>query len=446
MAGWKSKTREAAAGYGFLLPNFVGFLLFTSLPVVASLALSFCNWDLIGKIRFAGLRNFTELIGCHVDDEAVMIAKQGQAFRATRASEDGKRIYVEAVAESGAEYNPIYQYVEGWVDADTVRKLEHAAVVQADETLIHDGEKEIGRLRAGQVVEIRETENGRHAVNAYLLEKNVQGAIHVDHLRELDESAVTVTARVAPVTQRRIVPNDPDFWRYLWNTMFLMMGVPIGMALSLMLALLMNQKLRGIVIFRTVYFLPSVTTGVALYMLWRWIYNPDFGLLNATILAVARLLHIPIGAMPQWLSSVVLAKPALMLMSVWTRMGGPTMIIYLAGLQNIPPELYEAAEIDGASRWQKFWNVTWPMLSPTTFFLFVLGMIGGFQGGFEAAYVMTRGGPAGSTTTISYYIYNNAFVWFHMGYAAAIAWVLFVLVFIVTLINWNFGGKVVHYT
>jgi multiple sugar transport system permease protein len=126
-------------------------------------------------------------------------------------------------------------------------------------------------------------------------------------------------------------------------------------------------------------------------------------------------------------------------------MGGYNMVLYLAGLQGIDPELYEAAGIDGANKWQKFWNVTWPMLTPTTFFIFIMSMMGGFQGGFDAAYVMTGGGPAGSTTTIMYYIYNNAFQWFKMGYAAAIAWVLFILVFIVTLINWKVGGKLVHY-
>ncbi|MEW6356448.1 MAG: sugar ABC transporter permease [Planctomycetota bacterium] len=439
------KTRETLAGYGFLLPNFLGFLLFTSLPVLASLALSFCNWDLIGPIRFAGMRNFIDLIGCHAADETLVIAKQGQAFAVLREGDNAARLYVSAVAESGAEHSPTYERIEGWIAADALRPVKDAVVVRA-QTVLRDGGREIGAVHEGQVLAVKESDKERCVVETYLRGKIVAGTVDAAAVDCLRLPAVAVASRVAPVTQRRIVPNDPDFWKYLANTLFLMMGVPIGMALSLMLALLMNQKLRGILVFRTVYFLPSVTTGVALYMLWRWIYNPDFGLLNTAILTIARFFGIHIKDIPQWLASVRLAKPAIMFMSVWTSVGGPSMIVYLAGLQNIPPELYEAADIDGASRWQKFWNITWPMLSPTTFFLFALGMIGGFQGGFEAAYVMTRGGPAGSTTTISYYIYNNAFVWFHMGYAAAIAWALFVLVFIVTMINWNFGGKVVHYT
>jgi len=126
-------------------------------------------------------------------------------------------------------------------------------------------------------------------------------------------------------------------------------------------------------------------------------------------------------------------------------MGGYNMILYLAGIQGIPQELYEASAIDGASSWQKFQHITWPMLSPTTFFIFIMSVIAGFQGGFDAAFVMTGGGPAGATTTVSYYIYQNAYEWFHMGYAASIAWVLFLSVFIVTLMNWKYGGKVVHY-
>ena len=134
-----------------------------------------------------------------------------------------------------------------------------------------------------------------------------------------------------------------------------------------------------------------------------------------------------------------------MLMTLWATMGGTAMILYLAGLQGIPAELYEAAEIDGASTWARFRHVTWPMLAPTTFFIFVTSVIAGFQGGFDAAYIMTRGGPDGATTTLSYYIYNHAFHFSNMGYAAAIAVVLFVIVLIVTLLVWRFGGRKVEY-
>ena len=289
-----SRLRDILGSYLFLMPNFLGFLIFTSLPVLASFFLAFVDWDILTPPNWVGIQNFTRLM------------------------------------------------------------------------------------------------------------------------------------------------KDRLFWKYAGNTLFLMIGIPIGMFASLLLALVMNRKLKGITFYRTIYFLPSISAGVALCMLWRWIYNPDFGLLNSFLTKVG------IDG-PEWLSSTVWAKPALMIMGLWTSMGGYNMILYLAGLQGIDPGLYEAADIDGASERQKFWNITWPMLTPTTFFIFVMSVIGGFQGGFEAAYIMTGGGPAGATTTISFYIYNNAYRWFKMGYAASIAWFLFLIILIVTLFNWKYGGKVTHY-
>jgi multiple sugar transport system permease protein len=245
--------------------------------------------------------------------------------------------------------------------------------------------------------------------------------------------------------------RDREFWYYAYNTLFLMLGIPVNIMGSLLLAVVMNQKLRGIVVFRTMYFLPSIVAGVGTYLLWRWIYNADYGPINTMITNwFPRWLNDGIRRLgvdwpPQWLTSVTWAKPALMFMSFWTVVGGYNMVLYLAALQGVSPELYEAANIDGANAWQRFWAITWPMVSPTTFFVFTMSLIGGLQGGFEQAFVMTRGGPAGATTTLGYYIYNHAFAWNHMGYAAAIAWVLFAAVFAVTLANWRLGGKVVHY-
>ena len=144
---------------------------------------------------------------------------------------------------------------------------------------------------------------------------------------------------------------------------------------------------------------------------------------------------------PGWLTDYYWAKPAFIIIGLWGAMGGTNMLLYLAGLQNIPQELYEAAEVDGANRIQRFWHITVPMLAPTSFFIFVMSVIGGFQGGFDTAFLLTEGGPAGSTTTLSYYIYNHAFVWFNMGYAATISLTLFALVLLITLLNWRFGGK-----
>ena len=245
--------------------------------------------------------------------------------------------------------------------------------------------------------------------------------------------------------------HDQDFRRYAFNTVFLMLTIPVNILGSLLLAMVMNQKLRGIVVFRTIYFLPSIVMGVGTYLLWRWIYNPDYGLINPIITTwFPHWLNNGISRLgvewpPQWLASVTWAKPALMFMTFWTVVGGYNMILFLAALQGVSPELYEAADIDGANWWQKFWAITWPLVSPTTFFVFIMSVIGGLQGGFDQAFVMTRGGPAGATTTISYYIYNHAFAWNHMGYAAAMAWVLFSVVFAATLVYWRVGGRVVHY-
>ena len=296
----KTRWAESLAAYGFLLPNFAGFLVFTSLPVLASLCLSFVYWDLFSPPQFAGLDNFILLFG------------------------------------------------------------------------------------------------------------------------------------------------DPLFWKFCGNTVYLMMSIPLSMAGSLMLAVALNQKLKGIVFFRTVYFLPTICSGVAIFMLWRLLYNADFGLFNVTIAKIGEIFHLPLKG-PNWLTDENWAKPALILMGVWQSVGGYNMILYLAALQGVPRELYEAAEIDGASSWQKFWNVTWPQISPTTFFIATMSIIGGFQAGFDPAFVMTGGGPNGSTTTVIYYLFNNAFQWHQMGYAAAIAWVLFLIIFLITVFKWKVFGKTVYY-
>jgi multiple sugar transport system permease protein len=229
--------------------------------------------------------------------------------------------------------------------------------------------------------------------------------------------------------------NDPYFWKYLYNTIFLMLGIPLSMAASLFLAVLVNKRLKGVVLFRSLYYLPTMCSGIALLMVWRLMYHADIGVINTLLASVG-------VSGPDWLNSTAWAKPALVLMGVWTAAGGNNMIIYLAGLQNIPPQLYEAASVDGAGAWRQFWHITWPSLAPTTFFIFTMSIIGGFQGGFNAAYMMTGGGPAGSTTTLSYYIFNTAYSGrLLMGYGCAIAWVLFAMVFVVTLFNWRYGGR-----
>ncbi len=297
----KAQTKETIAAYGFLTPNLLGFLLFTSLPVMASLVLSFCKWDaLSGPPVFVGVDNFIQLF------------------------------------------------------------------------------------------------------------------------------------------------QDELFWKYSYNTVFMMLSIPLSMAGSLILALALNQKLKGIVVFRTLYFLPTICSGVAIYMLWKLIYNPDFGVLNMMIAKAGEMVGLTLKG-PYWLHDEAWSKPALIIMGVWQTVGGYNMVLYLAALQGVPRDFYDAAEVDGANSWHKFWAVTWPQISPTTFFIAIMSVIGGFQAGFDPAYVMTGGGPNGSTTTLIYYLYNSAFSWNQMGYAAAIAWVLFVIVFMFTILQWRFYGRTVHY-
>lgn len=299
--------REAAEAYGFLLPNLLWLLAFTTLPIIASFLLSFTTWDLIGERQWVGLANY-------------------------------------------------------------------------------------GRL----------------------------------------------------------LFDDDDFRTVLGNTVYYtIVSVPLGMTVSLVLALLLNQQLRGVVFFRTAFFAPVVTSTVAVALAFRLLYQPDFGLVNVALrnLGILGPLNALLTSMHKdpliWLGSKDWAMLGVILMSVWKGMGY-NMMIFLAGLQGIPQHLYEAAAIDGAGRWQRFRNITLPLLSPTTFFVLIISVIGSFQV-FDQAFIMTQGGPGDATTTLVYYIYNNAFQFFKMGYAAAVAWVLFAIVFVFTLLQVRLQNRWVHY-
>jgi len=297
-----ASTRDLRPALAFLLPNLLGFLLFTAGPLVISLYLCFNSWDVLRPPHWVGLGNFIRLMGFHATPQ-------------------------------------------GW--------------------------------RA----------------------------------------------------------SDPDFWKYLFNTFFLLLVLPLGIACSLVLAIILNQKLRFLAFYRLVYFLPSILYGVAIFYLWKYMLQPDYGLFNALL---AKVGLPPLG----WLEDPRMAKPALMLMMLWLTAGGSGMIVYLAALQTVPEELHEAARIDGAGRWQQFWHVTWPALAPATFFNLTMGLIWGLQSSFDVAYIMTDGGPVGSTTTLGYYLYLKAFRFFEMGYASAIAWIIFLITFLLTLVEWRRSGGV----
>ncbi len=226
----------------------------------------------------------------------------------------------------------------------------------------------------------------------------------------------------------------PSIWRTFYYALLL---VPLAMIGSLLAAVLLNQNLFGLTVWRTLYFLPTLTPLVAAALLWRWMLNPDVGLVNYLLAKVG------IDG-PGWLSSTTWAIPALVLIGLWGSVGGSRMIIFLAGLQDVPKELLEAAEIDGAGTWSKFRNVTLPLITPTVFFNLVLGIIFALRT-FETAFVATNGGPARATWFISLHIYQNAFVSFDMGYASALSWLFFVVLFVFTYIQFRTSASWVYY-
>jgi multiple sugar transport system permease protein len=228
------------------------------------------------------------------------------------------------------------------------------------------------------------------------------------------------------------------FWEVFRNTItFVGLAVPLSVCAALALALLVNTGLRGITVFRTAYFLPVVSSMIAVALVWSWIFNSQYGLLNY-------LLRALVGVQgPGWLDDTAWALPAMVIVTVWKGLGY-SMVIFLAGLQNIPRDLYNAATMDGAGAWKRFRHITLPLLSPTTFFVLVITVINAFQV-FEQTYVLTKGGPANSTVTLSYYVYQNAFQFFQMGKAAAAAYVLFAFLFALTLVQFRVQKRWVFY-
>lgn len=238
------------------------------------------------------------------------------------------------------------------------------------------------------------------------------------------------------INNYKILLADPLFWKSLRVTLvYSFAGLPLQLGLALLLAILVNGKHYVNYIYRAIFFLPSVSSGVATAILWRWMFNPEFGLINFGIRSVGL-------QAPPWLSSTEWALPAIIVMSLWGV--GSTMLIYLAGLQSIPEHLYESASIDGATLWTKFRFITLPMMSSTIFFTFIIGVIGSFQI-FTQVYVLTSGGPDNSTLFYVLYMYQRSFQAFKMGYASALAWVLFLLILVITLIQFKLAGRWVYY-
>jgi len=458
------------AAFAFLLPNFLGFLIFALLPVLLSFCMIFFNWSLKPAVKkdFVGLRNLVDLLG-------MQAIEPGNSFLLW--------LYVISVsAVCVALFGAL------WVNVKQQRGIKTGGAIFV---VIGLGTAILGLcLGAGQGVVISGIVCFVCGLAAVCREEGDWkfGAGWIPGVLLLVGS-VGLWLMHEPMWQS-YVPRDERFWQYLYNTIYLMLGIPFSICGSLVLALLLNKKLPlgsvniriitvplclicgattvllvwglgysniavlsgilwltaalglglNVVTFRTIYYLPMFTAGVATMILWKALYNPETGPINTAL----SLLFETIGwnlEPPKWLASVTWAKPALIIMGIWTAIGGTNMLLYLAALSNVPPTLLEAAEVDGAGSWQKFRHVIWPQLAPTTFFISIISIIWGFQGGFEQARVMTEGGPAGSTTTLSYYIYNIAFEVLDLGYAATIAWILFALIFMATAVNWKFGRE-----
>ncbi len=367
---------EAIWGYIFIAAPLIGFIVFAAGPLIASLFLSFTEWDLLTEPEWVGTRNWAQVL-------ALSVNELPRAF-----NEHG-----EAMFKCGREDVPESQLSEfqGQLDPRTRQPYVCApAYARARDVLPrgYDAWFEFPLLGRQYVVGAR----------------------------------------------------DAVMWESIFNTVYLLLAIPISLAISLVLAMALNQRIRGKNWFRTIYYLPTILPIAATALIWMWIFNPDYGLLNYALQGLGAPSSI---SNVNWLQNRETVKPALMIMGVWGGLGYQ-MVIFLAGLQGIPRHLYEAAEIDGAGAWARFWNVTWPGLTPTTFFLLITSLIGGFQN-FVQPYIMTAGGPYNASRTMVMNIWANAFRDLQMGYASAQAWLLGAIIILITILNFTLAKRWVFY-
>jgi multiple sugar transport system permease protein len=263
-------------------------------------------------------------------------------------------------------------------------------------------------------------------------------ALYVSFMMSFHDWDLIGTPSYVGLDNYRHALADAEFWESIGHTVYFVLGVvPLEMGVGLGLALLLNSQIIGLGIFRTAYYLPVLTPLPIAALLWTWVYNADYGLANYYLQAAGIIDH-PVF----WLATRETAMPAVIVMHIWIG-AGFNMLVYLAGLQAVPNELYEAAEVDGAGSWTRFRRVTLPLIAPTTFFLLVFNLISAAKN-FASIYVMTRGGPpgpGGSTTTVTYYIITQAFRFFHMGYASALAYIMFALLFGLTYLQFRWYRK-----
>ena len=495
--------RQTATGLAFLAPNILGFMTFTLLPLVFSLVLAFTNWDIRFHnmfkdvpLQFVGFQNFVRLF--HEPDFPkylgntlflmmnIPLAIAGSLGAALLLVKDtrggGGRVWASVICTGGLVAGVTLLALAG----------AHAAAM----TIVLAGV--LGLFLVGGTlggVSVYRTlfyiPNFTAGVAVYILWKKLYSDIGpinhalADPLRELGrfvngappavfQSGVALAlALLCALVVLLLVGRLFSLWRD-GDLGTAALAPPLAIAAVPCIAaarqgrVLADGNLATLAIFAAplLAYLGAGLWGVArsaragqAFPAQRWKGSGDTLMAaGATLVAVFVLLGLAIAAFklpgmaaaegglapPDWLGSYAWAKPSIMIMGLWASIGSNNMLLYIAGLTNIPPELYEAADIDGASKFQRFWNITWPQLAPITFFIFIMSVIGGLQGGFETARTMTKGGPAGSTTTLSYFIYTQGFETGRFGSASGVAWTLFAMVLVVTLLNWKFGSRYVN--
>ncbi|MBL8160400.1 MAG: sugar ABC transporter permease [Anaerolineae bacterium] len=366
---------EALWGYLFIAAPLLGFLIFSAFPLLVSLFLSFTSYDLATAPRWIGTENWSRMLSVTM-----------------------------------ARVPPMTDEATG-------------------ETLFRCGRETVTESRIGEF-----------AGQTDLRGNPITCAPRLMALSDVLPSGYETVYNLSLFGNDYVLAaRDPIFWISLFNTAFMLIAIPISMALALLIALALNQKIQGARFFRTLFYLPTILPIAALALVWLWILNPDYGLLNFFLKAIGLS---ELGS-TNWLQNAYTVKPALIIMAVW-RGFGYQMVIFLAGLQGVNRTLYEAAEIDGAGTWAKFRYVTWPALTPTTFFLFITSLIGALQI-FQEPQIMTQGQPYFSSTMTVMVIWQNAFRDLQMGYAATQAWLLGGITMVLTVINFVLSRRWVFY-
>lgn len=495
-----ARRRHTLTGLAFLAPNIVGVLVFTAFPVLVSLVMAFSNWDLTlhnpykhdADLEFVGLQNVYEMfqVGEHFSWDSkfltflgntlffmmgIPFAVMGSLFAAMMLSKDthggSVRVYLWLLAACGLTAGCVMMVAAGaGASAMVVLLLSVVSVILVGGSALGSTFYRTLFYMPSFVAGVATT-----LVWKKLYSRDT-GPINQALTPLLDVFQEGVQAVPSPVFHAMLfvgyVLVAVVLWWGLSQLRRMYLDGDLGYQAAWMPVVLLFVPLvcaaRWSETSGTWWVLGLLGLGVVVSEVVRVVKTMRFpgkasaGFGNAFVIALVALVgqfvvlglavvlfHLPTMAEegldpPSWLNSTRFAKPALMMMGFWAAIGSNNMLLYLAALTNIPQDLYEAADIDGASRFERFWNVTWPQLAPTTFFILVMATIGGLQGGFEMARVMTNGGPAGSTTTLSYYIYQEGFITGRLGLASAISWVLFLLVFSVTIFNWKFGNQYVN--